>query len=208
MIAVLRCLPGDGANRGLVVILDAPAERVRHQVLGEIANHRFRMIDERRAQAGRPRNRRAVIERRRRVDRCAAVLDPPRADDVEVLQCQAQGIDRLVARRARGILPVLLHVSQIYRFAIPQGWADQDPAAYLSDLLKPKPRTRHMARVGLGELPAPVRTIDRYDGEETPRRRAVTRAALLFTLLTWARTNETRLATWDEFEELAGAEPL
>jgi integrase len=53
-----------------------------------------------------------------------------------------------------------------------------------------------------------VKAIDRYDGEETPRRRAVTRAALLFTLLTWARTNETRLATWDEFEDLDGAEPL
>jgi integrase len=55
---------------------------------------------------------------------------------------------------ARGALDVSRrlkqHVSQIYRFAIPQGWADQDPAAYLSDLLKPKPRTRHMARVGLG----------------------------------------------------------
>lgn len=113
---------------------------------------------------------------------------------------------------ARGALDVSRrlkqHVSQIYRFAIPQGWADQDPAAYLSDLLKPKPRTRHMARVGLGELPALVKAIDRYDGEETPRRRAVTRAALLFTLLTWARTNETRLATWDEFEDLDGAEPL
>ena len=52
-----------------------------------------------------------------------------------------------------------------------------------------------------------MRAIDRYDGEETPRRRAVTRAALLFTLLTWARTNETRLARWAEFEELDGAEP-
>jgi integrase len=113
---------------------------------------------------------------------------------------------------ARGALDVSRrlkqHVSQIYRFAIPQGWADQDPAAYLSDLLKPKPRTRHMARVGLNELPALVRAIDRYDGEETPRRRAVTRAALLFTLLTWARTNETRLARWAEFEEFDGAEPL
>lgn len=77
------------------------------------------------------------------------------------------------------------HASEIYRFAIPQGWTDQDPVAYLSDLLKPKPRVRHMARVGLQELPALVRAIDRYDGDETPRRRAVTRAALLFTLLTW-----------------------
>lgn len=113
---------------------------------------------------------------------------------------------------ARGALDVSRrikqHVSQIYRFAIPQGWADQDPAAYLSDLLKPKPRVRHMARVGLQELPALVQAIDSYDGEETPRRRAVTRAALLFTLLTWARTNETRLARWDEFEVLDGPEPL
>ncbi|WP_313540563.1 tyrosine-type recombinase/integrase [Sphingomonas sp.] len=113
---------------------------------------------------------------------------------------------------ARGALDVSRrikqHVSQIYRFAIPQGWADQDPAAYLSDLLKPKPRVRHMARVGLQELPALVRAIDNYDGEENPRRRAVTRAALLFTLLTWARTNETRRARWDEFEGLDGSEPL
>ncbi|WP_019831074.1 tyrosine-type recombinase/integrase [Sphingomonas sp. PR090111-T3T-6A] len=113
---------------------------------------------------------------------------------------------------ARGALDVSRrlkqHVSQIYRFAIPHGWADTDPAAYLSDLLKPKPRVRHMARVGMEELPKLVQAIDAYDGEETPRRRAVTRAALLFTLFSWARTNETRLATWDEFEGLETAEPL
>jgi hypothetical protein len=113
---------------------------------------------------------------------------------------------------ARGALDVSRrlkqHVSQIYRFAIPQGWADHDPAAPLSDLLKPKPRVRHMARVGMAELPALVRAIDQYDGDETPKRRAITRAALMFTLLTWARTNETRLATWDEFEGLDTAEPL
>jgi integrase len=113
---------------------------------------------------------------------------------------------------ARGALDVSRrlkqHVSQIYRFSIPQGWADLDPASPLSDLLKPKPRVRHMTRVGMADLPALVRAIDRYDGEDTPRRRAITRAALMFTLLTWARTNETRLATWDEFEGLDGAEPL
>jgi integrase len=113
---------------------------------------------------------------------------------------------------ARGALDVSRrlkqHVSQIYRFAIPQGWADVDPAAHLSDLLKPKPRTRHMARIGMDELPELVRAIDSYDGEENPKRRAVTRAALMFTLLTWARTNETRLATWDEFQGLDTAEPL
>ncbi|PZU09842.1 integrase arm-type DNA-binding domain-containing protein [Sphingomonas sp.] len=100
------------------------------------------------------------------------------------------------------------HVSQIYRFAIPQGWADTDPAAYLADLLKPKPRVRHMPRVSTDELPKLVRAIDAYDGEENPKRRAITRAALMFTLLTWARTNETRLATWAEIERLDGDEPV
>lgn len=113
---------------------------------------------------------------------------------------------------ARGALDVSRrlkqHVSQIYRFAIPQGWADRDPAEHLTDLLRPKPRTRHMARIAIEELPTLVRAIDQYDGDETPKRRAVTRAALLFTLLTWARTNETRLATWGEFEGLFGSEPI
>lgn len=58
------------------------------------------------------------------------------------------------------------------------------------------------------ELPQLVRAIDNYDGDETPKRRAITRAALMFTMLTWARTNETRLATWDEFEGLDAADPL
>jgi hypothetical protein len=47
---------------------------------------------------------------------------------------------------ARGALDVSRrlkqHVSQIYRFAIPQGWADTNPAEHLDGLLKPKPRVR------------------------------------------------------------------
>jgi hypothetical protein len=66
----------------------------------------------------------------------------------------------------------------------PQGWADQDPAAHITDLLKPKPRVRDMARVGVRELPGLVREIYQYDGEQNPRRRAITRAAMLFTPLT------------------------
>ena len=58
------------------------------------------------------------------------------------------------------------------------------------------------------ELPQLVRAIDNYDGDGTPKRRAITRAALMFTMLTWARTNETRLATWDEFEGLDAPDPL
>src|SRR3546814_1604522 len=65
-----------------------------------------------------------------------------------------------------------------------------------------------MGRVPLKEFPKLVQAIFAYDGEDTPRRREITRDALLFTLLTWARTSETRFATWDEFEGLDGPEPL
>lgn len=116
------------------------------------------------------------------------------------------------AVEARGALDVSRRVkqaiSQIFRFAIASGWATSDPAISLNDALRPKPRVKHMARVPLKELPELVRAIDAYDGEETPRRRDVTRDALFFTLQTWARTSESRFATFDEFEDLDGPDPL
>ena len=70
-----------------------------------------------------------------------------------------------MSRRAARSISVGLkqHVTQIYRFAIPHGWAERDPVEHLAQLLKPKPRMRHMARVGLDEPPALVRAIDSYD---------------------------------------------
>lgn len=116
------------------------------------------------------------------------------------------------AVEARGALDVSRRVkqaiSQIFRFAIASGWATSDPAISLNDALRPKPRVKHMARVPLKELPELVRAIDAYDGEETLRRRDVTRDALFFTLQTWARTSESRFATFDEFEDLDGPDPL
>jgi integrase len=113
---------------------------------------------------------------------------------------------------ARGALDISRRlkqsVSQVFRFAIANGWAEQDPTVHLLGALKPRPRVRHMPRVPLKEFPKLVRAIANFDGEETPRRRETTRDALMFTLLTWARTGETRFATWREFEGLDGSEPL
>lgn len=121
-------------------------------------------------------------------------------------------LDMVRAVEARGALDVSRRlkqgVSQVFRFAIASGWATTDPTLSLNDALKPKPPVKHMARVPLTEFPELVRSITAYDGEETPRRREITRDALLFTLLTWVRTSETRFATWDEFENLEGSEPL
>lgn len=99
-------------------------------------------------------------------------------------------------------------VSQVFRFAIASGWAAVDPTLSLNDALKPKPPVKHMPRVPLAEFPELVLAIMAYDGEDTPRRREITRDALLFTLLTWGRTGETRFAARDEFEDLCGPNPL
>ncbi len=116
------------------------------------------------------------------------------------------------AVEARGALDVSRRVKQaigqIFRFAIACGWASSDPTVSLSDALKPKPRVKHMARVSVAEVPALVRAIMSYDGEATTGRRETTRDAMLFTLLTWARTSETRFATWGEFENLDGPDPV
>jgi hypothetical protein len=40
-------------------------------------------------------------------------------------------------------------IAQIFRFAVANGWAENDPTAHLRGALKPKPRVKHMARIGL-----------------------------------------------------------
>lgn len=121
-------------------------------------------------------------------------------------------LDMIRAVEARGALDVSRRlkqgVSQVFRYAIANGWANVDPTLGLNDALKPKPRVKHMARVPLKELPELAQAIVNYDGEDMQRRREITRDALLFTLLTWARTGETRFAVRDEFEDLHGPSPL
>ncbi|HEX3754025.1 MAG TPA: site-specific integrase [Rhizomicrobium sp.] len=52
------------------------------------------------------------------------------------------------------------------------------------------------------EFPAFLASLKNYDGDE------ITKLALRFTLLTMVRTQETRFAQWQEFEQLDGSEPL
>ncbi len=118
-----------------------------------------------------------------------------------IRQVEARGALDISRRLKQGI-------GQVFRFAIANGWAKDDPSVHLLGALKPKPRVRHMPRVALREMPALFRAIRDYDGEDGPYRREVTRDALTFTLLTWARTSESRFATWNEFEGLAGDQPL
>lgn len=126
----------------------------------------------------------------------------------------AEVLDVLRRVEARGALDTARrlkqNISQVFRFAMANDWVDNDPSAHLSGALRPPRRRRHMPRVELSELPTLVAAIRAYDDGSVPRRRETTRHALLFTLLTWARTGELRSAAWSEFEGLdnSSGQPL
>jgi integrase len=112
----------------------------------------------------------------------------------------------------RGALTVTLQmkraIGQIFRYAIANGWIEADPTADLHDALKRRRHPRHQPRVSFAEFPDFLRAVCSSDETSRWGCREVTRDALIFTLLTWARTAETRGATWSEFEDLEGANPL
>ena len=94
------------------------------------------------------------------------------------------------------------HCSEIFQYGIAEGKCRRDPAAEIGRALKkPRPK-RHMAVVAPAEFPTLVARILAYDGDE------LTKLALLFTLITMVRTQETRFATINEFEHLDGRESL
>ena len=106
-----RRVPHDLPDRRHVVGLDAPADRVGHQLFGhgpdELAPARpqheiaqaARAVDRRGRRAARPSSRPA----------CPPSIVAPPADRVELLEREPQRIHHGVAARARRILPVLLH---------------------------------------------------------------------------------------------------
>ncbi len=98
-------------------------------------------------------------------------------------------------------------IGQIYQFAIASGICSSDPTAHLRGALKPRPRVKHMAKLPLAQLPELVSKIILYS-EEGQRRSEITKAALMFALLTWVRTKELRFAKKDEFEGLDGPSPV
>jgi len=112
---------------------------------------------------------------------------------------------------ARGALDISRRakqsISQVFRFAIANGWAQNDPTISLADALAPKPKVRHMPRVPLKELPGFLSKLQNYV-EDGARRRTQTRDAIQFVLLTWVRTAEMRFALKSELENLDGDEPL
>src|SRR4029079_9819973 len=107
VILVRAGVADDAAYRGHVVTVEAAAEGLRHQVVGDSDEHGLLVFQQRGPQSDRAADRRAVVELARRVDVGAAVADAPLADDVEILQRQAERIDHAMARAALGARTVL-----------------------------------------------------------------------------------------------------
>lgn len=115
-------------------------------------------------------------------------------------------LDVLRKVEERGALDISKRLRQsigsVFQFAIAEGKATSNPAADVGKALKPRPKVKHFASLKADAIPDLVKAINSYDGETQ------TRLALLLTLHTFVRTNETRWAKWSEFEGLDGEAPL
>lgn len=117
-----------------------------------------------------------------------------------------QMLDALRKIEARGSIEMAHRIknycSEIFRFAIPDGRCDSDPCRDLTPALVKKPRVRHHPKVAAKDLPGFFVKLNADPGER------LSHLALRWTILNMVRTQETRFAEWDEFEDLGLAEPI
>jgi integrase len=121
-------------------------------------------------------------------------IEPPRL--LEVIR-KIEARDALeMAKRVKN------YCSEIFQYGIAEGKSRRDPAAEIRRALKKARPKKHRSAVPPSEFPTLVERMHAYDGDE------LTKLALFFTLTTMVRTQETRFASLDEFENLNGREPL
>ncbi|MBB5708629.1 tyrosine-type recombinase/integrase [Sphingopyxis panaciterrulae] len=117
-----------------------------------------------------------------------------------------QMLDALRKIEARGSIEmahrIKTYCSEIFRFAIPDGRCDTDPCRDLTPSLTKKPRVRHHPKVAAKDLPTFYVKLNADPGER------LSHLALRWTIYNMVRTQETRFAEWDEFEDIGLAEPL
>ncbi|HEU0162074.1 MAG TPA: site-specific integrase [Rhizomicrobium sp.] len=117
---------------------------------------------------------------------------------VEVLEVVRKIELRDARETARRVLRI---ASAVFRYGIATGRCARDPTSDLRGALKPTKAVRHRAALSARDLPKFLRNLDAYQGD-------LTKLAMKLALTTFVRTAELRFATWSEFENLEGAEPL
>ena len=102
------------------------------------------------------------------------------------------------AIEAKGSLEVaaktLQRIGAVFRFAIQTGRAAYNPAGDMQGALKAK-KPKHHPSLTKEELPGFFRALEEGNIHQ------VTKAAILFTILTAARTGESRLVLWNEIDQ-------
>jgi hypothetical protein len=126
-------------------------------------------------------------------DRPIAAIEP-----IEVLDAIRAIEKREAMEMARRVMQM---ASAIFRYGVATSRCVRDPTADLRGALKGREPAKRRSALKASELPKFLRQLEAYPGDD------VTKLALKFVLLTFVRTAEARFATWDEFEDLEGAEP-
>ncbi|MDD3799870.1 MAG: integrase arm-type DNA-binding domain-containing protein [Novosphingobium sp.] len=115
-------------------------------------------------------------------------------------------LDTIRKVEARGSIDIARrlnnHIGEIFRYAVALGIAERDPSRDIVDALKSRPPVKHHRSLPASQLPEFFGKLD--DEPLEP----LTKTALLLTIYTLVRTNETRFAEWSEFERLDSDEPL
>ncbi|WOE76305.1 tyrosine-type recombinase/integrase [Alterisphingorhabdus coralli] len=104
-------------------------------------------------------------------------------------------IERMEQREVYDLLRrTLRYVSRVMRYAIATKRASYNPVPDVNDALKPKPKTQHYRQLSLSDLPDFYAKLRKSNHSETVK------LALQWTILTWARTSETRFFRPEEIE--------
>lgn len=97
---------------------------------------------------------------------------------------------------------ILNMASSVFRYGVATGRCFRDPTADIKGALRPPLPVKRRTALPAKELPAFMDALAVYDGDE------ITRLGLRLLILTFVRTGELRFATWSEFENLEGPDPL
>lgn len=84
---------------------------------------------------------------------------------------------------------------QVFKYAIPHGLAERNPAPDITGALAPYKR-KHFAALEASDIPEFLQVLDRNEARLFPQ----TRHAMQLLMLTFVRTSELIEASWDEFD--------
>jgi integrase len=84
---------------------------------------------------------------------------------------------------------------QVFKYAIPHGLAERNPAPDIAGALAPYKR-KHFAALEASDIPEFLQVLERNEARLFPQ----TRHAMHLLMLTFVRTSELIEATWDEFD--------